>query len=137
MDLYLKEAISIEAVKERGDKLKLRKAELNAFLATANEPPPLLHPAMARQYRLRIQQLYETLQDDSEEKRVNAANVIRSLVVDIVLTPVQGKLEIEVRGDLAGILAISLERKNPAAYATGSQVEMVAGAGFEPAAFRL
>ena len=48
MDLYLKEAISIEAVKERGDKLKLRKAELNAFLGTADEPHPLLHPAMAQ-----------------------------------------------------------------------------------------
>jgi site-specific DNA recombinase len=138
MDLYLKEAISIEAVKEKGDQLKLRKAELNAFLATADEPPPLLHPAMARQYRLRIQQLYETLQDDCEKKRVEAANVIRSLVEDIVLTPVDGRAEIDVRGDLAGILTISVERKNPAAgKATGSQVKMVAGAGFEPAAFRL
>jgi hypothetical protein len=42
MDLYLKAAISIEAVKERGDLLKLRKAELTAFLTTADEPPPLL-----------------------------------------------------------------------------------------------
>ncbi|UXT21138.1 recombinase family protein [Agrobacterium tumefaciens] len=137
MDLYLKEAISIEAVKERGDQLKLRKAELSTFLATADEPPPLLHPAMAQQYRIRVQQLYETLRDDSEEKRVEAADVIRSLVEDIILTPVDGKVEIDVRGDLAGILTLSVERKNPAASAAGSQVKMVAGAGFEPAAFRL
>ncbi|MVA64299.1 recombinase family protein [Agrobacterium vitis] len=138
MDLYLKDAISIEAVKSKGDQLKVRKAELNSFLATAEELPPLLHPAMALQYRLRTQQLYETLQDDSEEKRVEAANVIRSLVEDIVLTPVGGKVEIDVRGDLAGILTIAVERKKPRDGALfGSQESLVAGAGFEPAAFRL
>ena len=108
MDFYLKDAISIEAVKDKGDQLKVRKAKLNAFLATADEPPPLLHPAMARQYRLRIQQLYETLHHDSEEKRVEASNVIRSLVEDILLTPVDEKVEIDVRGDLAGILTIAV-----------------------------
>ena len=46
-------------------------------------------------------------------------------------------LEIDVQGDLAGILAISAQSKNPVALATGAQVKMVAGAGFEPAAFRL
>jgi DNA invertase Pin-like site-specific DNA recombinase len=130
MDLYLKDALSVDDVKERGDKLRARKAELTAFLATADEPPPLLHPAMAQQYRIRVQQLYETLQDDSEEKRVEAADVIRSLVEDIILTPVEGKIEIDVRGDLAGILTLSVQTKNPAGGAGSSQVKMVAGAGF-------
>ncbi|MBN9431703.1 MAG: recombinase family protein [Bosea sp.] len=137
MDLYLKEAISIEAVKERGDQLKLRKAELTDFLAGADEPPPLLHPAMAGQYRLRVQQLYETLQDGSEERRIEAADVLRTLVEDIILTPADGKIEIDVRGDLAGILTLSVQTKNPAGGAGQSQAKMVAGAGFEPAAFRL
>ncbi|WP_205602518.1 hypothetical protein [Chelativorans alearense] len=114
-------------MKERGDKLRARKAELTDFLATADEPPPLLHPAMAQQYRIRVQQLYETLQADSEERRVEAADVIRSLVEDIVLTPVDGKVEIDVRGDLAGILTLSAERKNPAGGAGSPQVMMVAG----------
>ncbi|WP_284541115.1 hypothetical protein [Pleomorphomonas sp. T1.2MG-36] len=64
MDLYLKDAISIDTVEERGDKLRARKTELASFLATADEPPPLLHPAMAKQHRLRVQQLHEALQDD-------------------------------------------------------------------------
>ena len=57
----------------------------------------------------------------------------------IVLTPdaESGELQIEVRGDLAGILTIALERKKPADGAAGSQVEMVAGTGFEPVTFRL
>ena len=127
MDLYLKEAISLDSVKERGDKLRARKTELTAFLGAANDPPPVLHPAMAHQYRSRIEQLHATLQDDCEEKRVEAAEIIRSLIQDIVLTPVEGRVEIDVRGDLAGILTLSAQRQNPAAGAAGSQVKMVAG----------
>ncbi|WP_082342915.1 MULTISPECIES: recombinase family protein [unclassified Shinella] len=117
--------------------LEARKKELALFLAEAEEPPPLLHPAMALQYRNRVQQLYEALQDEEEEKRIEAADILRSLVDRIVLTPVEGKVEIDVQGDLAGILMISAQKKNPAWGRGGSQVKMVAGAGFEPAAFRL
>ncbi|KTT73842.1 recombinase family protein [Sphingomonas sanguinis] len=129
MDLYLKDALSVDDVKERGDKLRARKAELTTLLSSADEPPPVLHPAMAKQYRLRVQQLYETLQDDSEEQRIEAADVLRTLVEDIILTPADGRIEIDVRGDLAGILTLSAKKQNPAALATGSQVKMVAGAG--------
>ena len=117
--------------------LEQRKKELALFLVEAEEPPPLLHPSMALQYRKRVQQLYEALQDEEEEKRIEAADILRSLVDKIVLTPVEGKVEIDVQGDLAGILTISAQTKNPAGGAGQSQVKMVAGAGFEPAAFRL
>ena len=117
--------------------LEARKKELALFLAEAEEPPPLLHPSMALQYRNRVQQLYEALQDEEEETRIEAADILRSLVDRILLTPVEGKVEIDVQGDLAGILMISAQTKNPAGGRGGSQVKMVAGAGFEPAAFRL
>lgn len=84
---------------------------------------------MALQYRKRVQQLYEALQDEEEEKRVEAADILRSLVDKIVLTPVYGKVEIDVQGDLAGILMISTQTKNPAGERSGSQPRMVAGAG--------
>ncbi|MFQ0814972.1 hypothetical protein AVM02_01415 [Brucella anthropi] len=113
MDLYLKDALPIEDVKERGDKLRARKAELAAFLATAEEPPSLLHPAMARQYRLHVQQLYETLQDDSDEQRTKPPISCARSLSDIILTPVDGKVEIDVRGDLAGILTLSVQTKSP------------------------
>lgn len=73
MDLYLKDALSVDAVKERGDQLKARKAELTAFLATADDPPPLLHPSMAQLYRSRVQGLYDALQGQNEERRTEAA----------------------------------------------------------------
>ncbi|WP_220154674.1 hypothetical protein [Paracoccus pantotrophus] len=130
LDLYLSDALSVDMVKERSKKLEARKTELEQFLAEADEPPPLLHPSMALQYRKRVQQLYDALQDEDEGKRIEAADTLRSLVDQIVLTPVDGKVEIDVQGDLAGILTISTQSKNPAAGATGSQVKMVAGAGF-------
>ncbi|MDR6192713.1 hypothetical protein QE372_005047 [Agrobacterium pusense] len=91
MNLYLEEAIKLNAVTERGSKLKTRRAELKDFLAPADERPPVLHPAMAGQYRLRVQQLHETLQDDSEEKRIEAADVLRTLIEDVILTPADNR----------------------------------------------
>ncbi|MGE8585887.1 MAG: hypothetical protein ACN6O9_24290, partial [Agrobacterium tumefaciens] len=76
----------------------------------------------------------DTLQNDSEDQRIEAAQVLRTLVEDIILTPVDGKIEIDVRGDLAGILTIAVERKKPQEGASSvSQVKMVAGARLEPA----
>lgn len=43
------------------------------------------------------------------------------------MTPGEDELLIDVRGDLAGILAISLNTKKPVTRAGSSQVEMVAG----------
>jgi site-specific DNA recombinase len=82
---------------------------------------------MAHHYRVQVDELYAVLQEDSEAKRMVAADVIRSLVHEIILTPENGALQIDVRGDLAGILAVSLKSKRPAGGADRSQVEMVAG----------
>ena len=117
--------------------LESRKAELEQVLADAEEPPPLLHPEMATFYRDQVSTLHEALQADTEATRLRAGEVLRSLVKEIILTPEAGELKIDVRGDLAGILAISLKTKTPAKMAGVSQVEMVAGIGFEPMTFRL
>ena len=137
MDLYLKDAMPIDMVKERSTKLEARKGELTRFLESAEEPPPLLHPNMAHHYHVQVDELYAALQEDSEAKRMTATDVIRSLMKDIILTPEGGELKIDVRGDLAGILAIALKSKRPAGGAGHSQVEMVAGGGFEPPTSRL
>jgi hypothetical protein len=127
MQLFLNDAMPIEMVKERSSKLEARKVELGRFLAGAEEPPPLLHPEMATHYRLQVGELYEALQEDAEAKRLEAGEVLRSLVKAIVLTPEDDELQIDVRGDLAGILAISLNSKTPAGRAGASQFEVVAG----------
>ena len=117
--------------------LEGKKSEFEGFLADAEEPPPHLHPEMANFYRMQVGELYEALHEEAEAKRMKAADLLRSLVKEIVLTPENGTLQIDVRGDLAGILAVSLKSKTPATRAGASQVEMVAGTGFEPVTFRL
>ena len=52
--------------------------------------------------------------------------------------PENGRLEIELQGDLAGILALASDSKKPASGEAGLvQVTLVAGTGFEPVTFRL
>ena len=92
---------------------------------------------MAKFYRVQVGELYEALQEEAETNRLKAGEVLRSLVKEIILTPENGELQIDVRGDLAGILAVSLKSKTPATRAGELQVEMVAGTGFEPVTFRL
>ena len=67
-------------------------------------------------------QLYDALQEESEAKRLRAAEILCSLVKAIILTSEDGALQIDVRGDLAGILAISLKKQNPRHKDGGSQL---------------
>ena len=98
-------------MKERIEKLEARKAELSQLLASAAEPPPLLHPNMAEIYRQRIDQLYEALQEDAE--RGKAAEMFRSLVDQVTLMPDDGELAIVLRGDLGAILRFAAGKRDP------------------------
>jgi site-specific DNA recombinase len=125
-------------MKDKIAALEARKVELDQALETAEEPPPLLHPEMAGAYRREVAALHEALHGASEADRALAGEAIRQLVEAIVLTPDEEGLEIDVRGDLAGILSIATQRKPPALWgAGGSQVKVGAGTGFEPVTFRL
>ncbi|MBN9678748.1 recombinase family protein [Salipiger bermudensis] len=129
-------------LKDKAEKLEARKAELSELLANADEPPPLLHPNMARMYQDRIAKLCENLQ--SEEDRGAAVDVLRSLVDEISLLPENGELSIVLRGDLGAILRFTAGKKNPDFLSEAealdnllSQKSLVAGVGFEPTTFRL
>jgi site-specific DNA recombinase len=126
-----------DRINEKMVSLESRKKSLQTFLVEAEALPPLLHPNMAHHYRVQVAELHKALQEDSEAKRMAAADIIRSLVKEIVLTPMEDELKIDVRGDLAGILAISLKTKTPATRAGESQLMLVAGARFELTTFRL
>ena len=59
------------------------------------------------------------------------------MIEAIRLVPENGALAIELAGELAGILGFT-DEKTPRPFGPrGRQVTLVAGAGFEPAAFRL
>ena len=84
---------------------------------------------MGAEYRMQVANLAQVL--NREENRGEAADILRSLVDRIELRPnQQGKLEIDLYGDLAGILNLALKRDKPLDHSDPSvqQVKVVAGA---------
>ena len=133
----IKEGYRTPGMKEELFELEDRKEHLTKELTSAKEPPALLHPNMAEEYRNRIDSLFEAL--DDEQTRLEAGDDIRALVGRIAVSPGKdGNVELWLEGDLAGILTLAAGRKTPAD--PGDErvlLSMVAGAGFEPATFRL
>ena len=75
-------------LKAEMDDLQARKNALLAQLATADEPPPLLHPSMGDLYRSKVEELASALQ--REDTRLEASEMLRGLIHSIVLTPEKG-----------------------------------------------
>ncbi|WP_395494578.1 hypothetical protein [Acetobacter sp. KSO5] len=71
------------ALKTRMEQLEARKAEIEARLADASSPPPLLHPNMAELYRQKIGALHDNLQNKATGTQAREA--IRSLITRIRL----------------------------------------------------
>ncbi|MBS1104356.1 MULTISPECIES: recombinase family protein [unclassified Gluconobacter] len=130
------------ALKTRMEELEARKAEIETQLADAPAPPPLLHPNMAELYRQKIASLHNSLQNKADATQTMEA--IRSLITRIRLIPENGELGIFLEGDLAAMLGFATNRKSAERHPDAGVFEkflvqdtLVAGAGFEPAAFRL
>ena len=118
--------------------LERREDELTERLSQAPVEIPDIHPNVAGIYRRKVERLAEALQRPQE--RAEAAEAIRALIDRITLTPgpKRGETVATLHGDLAKILEWAVQKQNtPDAFASGVSVSVVAGAGFEPAAFRL
>jgi site-specific DNA recombinase len=120
-------------VKEKMAELEARKRKLEAELEQGAPAPVRLHPNMGERYRKQVTGLIEALNEPG--RRAEAADLIRALVDRIVFSPEGGnpkRATLDLHGDLAGILALASETGGKPPVTT-----LVAGAGFEPAAFRL
>ncbi|MGP9822610.1 hypothetical protein ACTZWW_21500 [Salinarimonas sp. NSM] len=132
--------------------MKARLAELEAETARLTEqlrqqptPAVLVHPNLADLYAKRVAALESRL--DDAEHRDEAMELIRSMVETIVVAPnEEGGVALTLHGDLARILTLCATAgegttmrtaRSPSAHALGLEVSLVAGAGFEPATFRL
>jgi site-specific DNA recombinase len=128
------------ALTDRLSALEAEKADAEAK-RQALEPPPVIeiHPNLPALYRREVEQLQAALSDP--ELRVEAGEMLRSVITRIVLTPVGDQLEVKLYGDLAEIVALSQgagANKNGAVLReTAPLLSVVAGRGFEPLTFRL
>ncbi len=128
------------SMKDKLTALEVRKSELETLIAAASdEPPVLLHPGLSDVYREQVANLTTALRDPSSQAEVTS--IIRGLLSEIRLIPDDGTYTIELVGELAGLLALGVpqnERSRPeAACSRLCSTQVVAGAGFEPATFRL
>ena len=116
-------------------------------------PTLRLHPNAADIYRSKVADLEASL--NAPAIRAEASEALRALIERVVLTPDAGapdNLRVELYGDLAAILRLGeaatgkprgragSDPNNEPPPRTGAlrgQLSVVAGAGFEPAAFRL
>ena len=120
--------------------LEAQQDELNERLATVPAVIPDIHPHIAGIYRRKVARLADALQQP--EERDAAASAIRGLVERIVLTlgPKWADLHATLHGDLGTILEWTgngAEKEKTDIPGSGMSVSVVAGAGFEPATFRL
>ena len=122
--------------RDRSHELEAERIELEARLAHMAEEDKVIavHPGLADVYRRYVEDLSDPAALSGDDNRV-VMDKVRQLVDRIVITPpanAKAPVEIEVHGALAAILSISTGASPPIG---GGKV--VAGAGFEPATFRL
>ncbi len=120
------EGFASPQLKEEMDRLVARQNELVRLISETDEAPVLFHPNMAQRYREEVVALVRSLNED--DHRNEAADLIRSLIDRIELTPDSQSdgLLIDVYGDLAGILNVSIDRKRDQELDL-KQIRLVAG----------
>ena len=121
------DGVSARSLKDELLALEAREDLLAAELAASPEQKVLFNPAMAEVYRKRVVELYKALEGQGGDRE--ATEAIRSLIDRIVLVPTDGKLAIDLYGEIGTILKMALPKKerdflNP----FSEQLVMVAGA---------
>lgn len=111
------------------NRLGRRKAELEREVAAPRDMtiPALLHPRLAQVYRHKIERLLEAF--STECARHEARETVRGLIDAVMLTPRDGVLHAEVKGDLATMLILASGTHQPleAEASASQQVKLVAG----------
>src|ERR1700722_14468355 len=90
--------------------LEAKEDDLNVLLANQPASKPSLHPNLAEMYRERVATLHTALADPRTKDE--AFGIIRTLIDEVRLIPEGGQLRVELRGALAGILALAADNKN-------------------------
>lgn len=146
--MFMEEEIDLETLKARTAPLKARQAELAALLSEVTPAETVrLHPGVAEAYRRLAENLHLAIEGDAGE---DLRRELRRLIDRVDFIPLKGlgKFDLRVHGSLAVLLGLGAPRnaENPTAWdrgvsdqglTSGCEVLLGAGAGFEPATFRL
>ena len=139
VDLLLHSDTPMDSIRNTLEELEVQKRGLTRELSLQREEDKIvLHPNIGELYARRIGNLKSLLQNNSTKHQ--ATEIIRSLIERIVVSPTEhrGKSDVILHGALASILAYASDTAQVGAVSSGvGRVLLVAGAGFEPATFRL
>ncbi|WP_318527508.1 recombinase family protein [Defluviimonas sp. WL0002] len=120
-------------LKEKLTSLEDRRAELDAALSAPAPSPVRLHPNLSEIYRRKVMALAETLADP--EIRTAALDTIRGLINAVTVHERSDGTTVELEGAITAM--IELAQPEAGKSLDPCSVKVVAGAGFEPATFRL
>jgi site-specific DNA recombinase len=120
--------------------LEGRLAEIEGTLTRPAPPPLRYNPNLAELYRKRVAELAISLADPAIA--APARDVIRGLIEHVSIRWEDSKPVVILDGALTALVGLAQNAKGSAfaehgMFGNGSSVKVVAGAGFEPAAFRL
>ena len=126
-------------LKGKLEELEARIAEIDRALAAAAPTTTVrLHPNLSAAYRRKVSELSELLRDP--ETAVPALEAIRSLIERVTVHETAEGVRIELKGAITALLDLAQGANTKSPLWSGldvGSVKVVAGAGFEPAAFRL
>jgi site-specific DNA recombinase len=141
LDAFASGALKGSSVQTKLEALEARQGVVGKELAGFLDEPVRLHPNLAAVYQRKVEALQNLL--ENEATRTEAVEIIRSLVDQVVFRPTaEAGLEVELVGDIAKMVHLAHSNENsPNSGAVHDEfarsVKVVAGAGFEPATFRL
>ena len=92
-------------------------------------------PNLAELYREKVTELHAALGDP--ELRTEALDLIRSLIERVEFYPAEDGFQIELVGEIANMVRLSVGPQSLGSTVERSSVKVVAGIGFEPMTFRL
>ena len=146
--MFMEGVVDLNTLKVRTAPLEARRQELTALLSEAAPQTVQLHPGVAEAYQRLAEDLQQALEGDAgEDLRAELRKLIER--VDFIPLDGLGKFDLRVHGSLAVLLGLGGTQKaeNPTArghgvsvdqsLTSGCEVSLGAGAGFEPATFRL
>ena len=107
--------------------------QLTARLPQASAVLP--HPQLIRLYERKVAEIRSALNDPAV--RDEAAQTLRSLVASVTIDEEDGAIRADVEASAATLIDFAQTKNSPRSVTEGSSIVVVAGAGFEPATFRL